>query len=264
MKPSLMVILLASVPVSGMSQLLMNADGKGAYEKIRASEFDLELPDCIHPVRHITEKWDDELAKQVFAFTLHREIDNDRCKNFDRQRCEITSDTIVSPESLRGTKGEIHLYRWKFKLDIGFQPTPNFYHIHQIKAGNGPEAGAPIVTLTPRHGDPEIMQVIYSAPKGQKGSGPVLEVPLAPFKGEWMEAVERVRYDDHGSISLVVKRVRDDSLLLIYENSDLALWRPGATWNKPKFGLYRSLRSPGFLRDETVLFADIFISEESE
>ena len=256
-----LLLLLASVSSGTLSQVLMNSDGHGAYEKIRGSGYDLELPDCVHPVRHITDVWDHDLRKNVFAFTLHKEIDNDRCKNFDRQRCEITSDTISSPESLRGTMGEVHWYRWKFKLDRGFQPSPNFYHIHQIKAGNGPEAGAPIITITPRHGDPEILQIIFSAPRGQAGSGPVLEVPLAPFKGEWVEALERVTFTEHGTISLVLRRVSDDSLLLSYEDSDIALWRPGATWNKPKFGIYRSLRSIDFLRDETVLFADILVSE---
>ena len=246
----------------GRSQILLTADSSGdAYTRIRSFGYVLELPDCIHPVRHITEQWDKDLNEYVFAFTLHRDIDNDRCKNFDRQRCEITSDTTASPATMRGEPGETHIYRWKFKLDAGFQASPNFCHIHQIKAGNGPQAGAPIFTITPRFDSPDKLQLIYTAPRHEPGSGILTEVDLAPFKGTWVEASERVYFDVHGSFDLSIRRVGDNSLLLHYSNSDIDTWRPGATWTKPKWGLYRSLRAISSLRDETVLFADIYLEE---
>ncbi|HTR80985.1 MAG TPA: fibronectin type III domain-containing protein [Bacteroidota bacterium] len=256
-------LLLAFVScATAQSQIFMGADSTGdAYKRITSMGYILELPDCIHPVRHITEQWDGGLKEHVFAFTLHKDIDNDRCKNFDRQRCEITTDTLASPATMRGELGETHTYRWKFKLDSGFQASPMFCHIHQIKAGNGPQAGAPIITITPRYGTPDKLQVIYTAPKGEQGSGVVAEVDLAPFKGTWVEAIERVKYEAHGSIDLTLRRVSDDSLMLHYSNPDIILWRPGATWNKPKWGLYRSLKALPYLRDESVLFADIYLAE---
>jgi hypothetical protein len=261
-KTALVVFSLLMLSSVSMSQVFMDADSAGdAYRRIQSMGYVIEIPDCKHPVRHITEQQDNQLKKYVFAFTLHKDIDDDRCKNFDRQRCEMTTDTIGTPDFMRGSKGGTHTYRWKFKLDAGFQPSPNFCHIHQLKAGNGPEAGAPIITITPRYGTPDKLQVIFSAPRGQTGSGPVKEVDLAPFKGTWIEAYERVKYDDHGTIDLVLRRVSDDSLLLSYRNDDIATWRPGSTWTKPKFGLYRSLRSPEYLRDETVLFADFYLAE---
>ena len=245
-----------------VTEISVTANGKGdAYRQLAPTGYVTEVPDCKHPVPHITEQWDDELRKHVFAFTLHKDVDDDRCKNIDRQRCEITTDTIGTPAFMRGSKGGVHTYRWKFKLDAGFQPSPNFCHIHQLKAGNGPEAGAPIITITPRHGTPDKLQIIFSAPRGQKGGGVVKEVDLAPFKGTWVEAYERVRYDDHGSIELVLTRISDGAVLLTYSNDDIALWRPGATWVKPKYGLYRSLNSISYLRDETVLFADIYLAD---
>jgi hypothetical protein len=34
------------------------------------------------------------------------------------------------------------------------------------------------------------------------------------------------------------------------------MWRPGSTFIRPKWGIYRSLNSPDYLRDENVLFSD--------
>src|SRR5690606_33958160 len=42
---------------------------------------------------------------------------------------------------------------------------------------------------------------------------------------------------------------------------DIALWRPGTEYNRPKFGLYRSLLDRDSLRDEVVRIADICITE---
>jgi hypothetical protein len=247
---------------AAFSQVYLTADTTGdAYNRIQKMGYVIEIPDCKHPVRHITEQWDSFLKKNVFGFTLHKDIDDDRCKNFDRQRCEMTTDTIGSPDFMRGSQGGTHTYRWKFKLDEGFQASPNFCHIHQLKAGDGPEAGAPIITITPRYGTPDKLQVIFSAPRGQSGSGPVKEVDLAPFKGVWIEAYERVKYDEKGSIDLKLTRVVDDSVLLAYSNDNLAMWRPGSTWTKPKYGIYRSLNSISYIRDETVLFADFYLAD---
>ena len=95
----------------------------------------IETPDCGHPDfgPHITQEWDDDLGKHSFVFHIHVTPDDDRCKAFDRQRNEIkTYDK--SPEYLKGFLGETVTYRWRFKLDEGFQPSRNFTHIHQLKA----------------------------------------------------------------------------------------------------------------------------------
>ncbi len=45
-----------------------------------------EVPDCGHPVEHITTVHDADLGQNVFAFDLHVNPDDDRCINKDRQR----------------------------------------------------------------------------------------------------------------------------------------------------------------------------------
>ena len=130
------------------AQVTLQADGPGnTYELIgsKLGGSPIEVPDCGHAAfgRHITEVWDDTLGRYVFAFHIHVTPDNDRCSSFDRQRNEIKTYG-PSPAYVKGFYGDVHSYRWKFKLDAGFQPSPNFTHIHQIKAGDGSDDGAPI------------------------------------------------------------------------------------------------------------------------
>src|SRR5215213_8936857 len=96
---------------------LMSADGPGGtYERIRTA-YTTELPDCGHNVPHITEEFDNELKRNVFVFHAHVDEDDDRCGGQDRQRTEIrarASDIVAQ-------HGETVFYRWKFRLDSGFQ-----------------------------------------------------------------------------------------------------------------------------------------------
>ena len=94
----------------------------------------IEIPDCAHPEfgPHITQEWDDGLGKHSFVFHIHVEPDNDRCKTFDRQRNEIKTHSS-SPDYVKGFLNETVIFRWRFKLDAGFQPSSNFTHIHQLK-----------------------------------------------------------------------------------------------------------------------------------
>jgi hypothetical protein len=78
------------------AQTILSANGEGqTYEEINAvlapDHNVVEVPDCAHQDfgRHIKEIFDDELSTYVFEFIAHVTPDNDRCKNFDRQRVEI-------------------------------------------------------------------------------------------------------------------------------------------------------------------------------
>lgn len=244
-----------------VAQVFMDADAKSdAYARIVEKGYGEEAPDCLHKEKHIKEEWDATLKKYVFAFILHKEIDGDRCNRADRQRNEIKTYG-PSPENMKASRGETHYYRWKFKLDKNFQPSPNFCHIHQLKAGDGPDSGSPLITITPRYGIPDKLQLIYTPSSGVSGGGTLKLVDLEPFKGEWIEAIEKVVYNDPGEYSLVLKRVSDDAVLFEYESNSLDLWREGSTFIRPKYGIYRSINSLSYLRDETVLFADISLTE---
>jgi hypothetical protein len=253
------------VPPDGVT---LSADGPGNTYELVASVFGgdpMEDPDCAHPSfgRHVREEFDAVLGKNVFVFTLHVTPDNDRCNGAtDRQRNEIKTYG-PSPDNLKGQPNETVTYRWKFRLDTGFKPSPSFTHIHQIKAGDGTNDGSPLITLTPRYGNPDKLELIHTGNTSASSLGKVATIDLAPFKGTWVEVTEKLVYATAGRIELTIRRVSDGLVLLTYNNNHIDLWRDGATFCRPKWGIYRSLNNPGYLRDEEVKFADFCIAEGS-
>lgn len=251
---------------AGHAQVTLSANGPGnTYELIESvlgNGTASEVPDCAHPSfgRHITEEFDATLNKNVFVFFLHTTPDNDRCgSNTDRQRNEIKTFG-PSPDNVKATYGETVTYRWKFKIDAGFVPTTSFCHLHQIKAGDGDD-GAPLITLTPRAGSPQKLQVIYTPGSGESGGGEKASAPLSSFKATWVEVEEKITYTTTGSYKVTIKKVSDGTTLLNYSNNNINMWRDGTTFCRPKWGIYRKLATG--IRDEAVRFADFCIAEGS-
>lgn len=243
---------------------ILAADGPGnTYELINsvfAPGYDVvEAPDCNHEKfgRHIEEVWDAELKKFVFKFHIHVSPDNDRCKKFDRQRNEIKTYN-QSPDNLIGTAGETVVYKWKFKLDAGFQASTKFTHIHQIKAYGGPHESMPVVSLITRGGKHQKLQVMHADSTESKE---IASADLELFRGRWIEATETITYGEEGKYSITLKRIDDGKMLIDYKNQNLRMWRDKAEGIRPKWGIYRSLLSKEQLRDEALLFADFSIEE---
>lgn len=258
-----LIFILLGFPVAVFSQTVLEADGPGnTYELINsvlAPGYDVvESPECIHPEfgRHIAEVWDDELKKYVFEFYIHVTPDNDRCLNFDRQRVEIkTYDK--SPANLIGVSGETVVYKWKFRIPSGFQPSTSFTHIHQIKAVGGDD-DMPLFTLTVRKASPNRIELIHN------NVTRCVTASLSLFEGTWVEATERVKVDSvHGSYSISIRKVSDGTTLLSYTNNDLMTIRYNNDLIRPKWGIYRSLNSPESLRDEALRFSGFSIAEET-
>jgi len=251
--------------INSSAQVTVTADGPGnTYELIESRGFGIENPDCGHAVRHIREVFDSVLGKNVFAFDIHRDLDNDRCTNFDRQRMEVkTAPGSVNQDILQHTNGQTAYYRWKFKLPSGFQASSNFTHIFQIKAQAGSDAGSPLVTITPRAGNPDTLQIIWTPPSGQSGGGVMAQADLSLFRNVWVEAFVQYKSADAGNVQLSIKRLSDGATLVSWNSGTVDTWRDGNNYNRGKWGIYRSLNSVAQLRDETVLFADWCISETS-
>lgn len=270
------IVLVLMLPLEySDAQTLLDADGvRDTYDLINsvlAPGYDvIEAPgtmlgDCDNHSAfgdHITQVFDDSLGIWVFAFHMHVDEDNDRCKNFDRQRCEIkTYDK--SPDELLGVLGETVEFRWKFRLEEGFQPSSSFTHIHQLKSVGSPDDGMPLITLTPRKGTPDKLQLRYAAYGSQTT---IHQVELDPLKGIWVEAVERVTYGEAGigSYSLSLEAVHDGTKLMSYSSSTLRMWKTDSDFIRPKWGIYRSLNDAGNLRDEIVHFANFSIYEAED
>ena len=242
----------------------LNADGPGnTYDLITsvlAPGFDpIEVPDCSHPDfgEHIDELFDNELNTNVFRFFIHTDPDNDRCINFDRQRNEIkTYDK--SPDNLLGVENETVVYKWKFKLPAGFQSSPNFTHVHQLKSVGGSLESMPMYTLTTRKSSPDRLELRYAETDTQVT---LAQTELAPLIDVWLEVTETISYGVSGTYEITIKRVSDDSILFEYTNNSIVNWRPNADFVRPKWGIYRSLINAQDLRNEALLFANFSIEE---
>lgn len=247
-------------PLLCTSQITLKADGPGnTYELITSvlasGHNAVENPECIHTDfgRHIVEVWDTELNENVFEFYSHVTYDNDRCEKTDRQRIEIKTYE-PSPDNLKGTIGEIITYQWKFKLPKGFQPSSNFTHLHQIKAVGGVD-GMPIFTLSAQKAKVNQFSVIHN------NTDVVSSINLSELEGVWVEITEKIKVGSNGNYSISIKRIKDGKELLSYTNENLETIRPDNKFIRPKWGIYRSIKSAGDLRDEAVRFADFSITE---
>jgi hypothetical protein len=240
-----------------------------------------ETPDCSHLSfgPHLTQVPDSTLGSYVFVFNEHVVPDNDRCSATDRQRLEIKteghgSNATPYQDYIVGHLGETVTHRWRFQLPVGFQPSNSFTHIHQIKAYDG-DSGAPLITLTPRFGSPNTIQLLLitstiASPPAQTIT--LNQVPLAPFIGEWVEAYEKITYNhtieegatSPGRYSIVINRLSDNATLFSYSSDNIDMWRVGTTTIRPKWGLYRSLANAQQLRDEQVRFNNFCIAKGTD
>jgi len=241
---------IAAAPRSAHARYAISADGPGGVPTydLLGQAFTIETPDCGHPVPHITEAFDDELHENVFVFHLHVivHLDDDRCGGKDRQRTEIRGGKL---SQIFATNGETVYYHWKFRLPVGFQTSPNFTHIMQIKS----DAAAPIMTLTPRGTDISIDGMV-----GVRGT-----TPLAPFLGTWVVADLKVLFGTAGHIDMTIKRISDGQLMFSHSGA-ADTWQGNAAGHDPKFGIYRSLNTLSALRDEDdIRFADFCFSKVS-
>ena len=266
----LVALLLSVTQVN--AQVTLDADGSGGMQtydlinSVLAPGYDaVEEPDCSHtPIfQHIDEPFDATLGIDVFRFYIHVATDTDRCNgSTDRQRNEIkTYDK--SPDELKGVEGETVIYKWKFKLDAGFQVSSSFTHLHQLKSVGGLYESMPMYTLTARKSSPDRLELRYAETNSQST---LTQVPLSNFKGVWVEATETIKYGnnsspDSGTYSIEIKKVSDSAVLLSYTNNAIKNWQTNADFVRPKWGIYRSLNSPSDLRDEEVLFANFSIEE---
>lgn len=221
-------------------------------------------------------------GQHVFRFDIHISpvIDGDRCSSstVDRQRNEMKSITNNSTwAKVQGNWDEWQILEWKFKLPAGFQPTQNFTHIHQLKAQDGPNNGAPTITLTPRAtstGENRRMQIIHSVDGAPTDKGTIVDnVPLSLFEDEWVQVREEMHYTHEGYYRITITRIRDGQVLIDYTDPDIDMWRIGSSYIRSKFGLYRSLSGGRLnqvpvgqnpvLKNESIWIADVRVYEKN-
>jgi hypothetical protein len=194
---------------------------------------------------------DSYFSKHVFRFDIHIDpvIDGDRCSasTVDRQRNEMKSITNNTTwAKVQGNFDEWQILEWKFKLPAGLQPTTNFFHIHQLKAQDGPNNGAPTITITPRAsgsaGTNRRIQIIHSVDGANTDKGTIVDnVPLSDFENEWVQVRQEARFTHDGYYAITITRISDGKVLIDFKDDNIDMWRIGSSYIRSKFGLYRSL-----------------------
>jgi len=217
-------------------------------------------------VEHISVDYDQTLGEYVFFFHSHYGEDGDcNTELNDRLRTEIKA-FHPSPSHMKGEYGDEVQYTWDFRLDDDFRAGNRFTHIFQVKAADGEYSSPPLITLTPR-GSASSMQILHgkSDAHGDGIYSVVHSEPLNKFLGEWLEAEFNADFQHNGSASLTIRRKVDGQVLLEWDSgeSNLEMWRQDASFNRGKWGIYRSNQhsSSYNLKDETVRFNNICISK---
>ena len=131
----------------------------------------------IQNLDHISRRYLTKLLRNMcFAFIyigIKTPID---AKKFDRQRTEIKVYD-KSPDWLKAIEQSKFVYKWKFRLDQKFQPSPHFTHLFQMKAVGGSSSSHPMITFSARKGRrerPEKFELRYGTQhKSKKFGGPI-------------------------------------------------------------------------------------------
>ncbi|MEL6924580.1 MAG: heparin lyase I family protein, partial [Bacteroidota bacterium] len=261
MKNSLIIFLLLLPNHWLLAQVTCSADadsGSG-YPAIVAAGMGIENPDCVHGDfgPHITQSFDDALQKNVFQFHSHIESDNDRCQVFDRVRMEIKGGPGTDAE-LQHPEGVMSYYRWKFRVSENYTGGATFHHIFQLKAKGGNDAGLPVITLTLRT---SLLELRHNGGATGVDLDRLGEVDLTAIRGRWVEVFMQIKNDEAGTLEVELKDLLNGNTLLQYSSDNIDLWRTGADYNRPKWGMYRS-KAAG-LADEVFKFADFCVSESA-
>ncbi len=255
--------------------------GKTSYQLIRKvlGKKPIESPDLYrsnHPkVSHILEGVDDVVGPH-FIFLSHLDEDKDRDKDYtDRQRNEIKAYDNSKP-GLKGYKNETMQYRWKFKIDDGFEFSKNFTHFFQIKAKNFNEGPAskdsakfPVITFTAvdrgeKGNEFQLRHTPSLTPEGKRlKAEKLIRKDMALFTDQWVEFFVQINYQDQGQLIVRATNIETGEVLIDFKKDGIDMWR-GETrqdFSRPKWGIYRSIKQKESLRsdEERAYFADFSI-----
>ena len=228
-----------------------------AYPVFLSAGMDYEDPDCEHldfgP--HVTQGYDSTLYKNVFIFHSHITEDSDRCQVQDRVRIEVKGGPGTDAE-LQHLENDTSYYRWKFRIAKDFIGSASFNHIYQNKAKGGNDDAFPLLTLTLRM---DRLELRHNAGSTGESLGVLAQVSIDQLRGQWMEAYCMQVHGEKGVLEFSIRSMDTGLKILEHKQNNIDLWRVGAEYNRPKWGMYRLKNVT--LRDEEIRIADFCISE---
>jgi hypothetical protein len=232
-----------------LGEIKLQADitsGKKAIPQVQAAfgKYSIESPELFEgnhrDFEHLTVEKDKEMGAS-FVFYLHRDKDGDRDKawpnGMERQRNEIKGYQS-SPATLKAVRGEVTRYHWYLKIDESFTITKSFCHFFQLKPVKGKNSSDPLVTLSGSivRGKPQLELRWWS----KDGSDRISVADWEDSRGKWLECECISRLDEKGTIRFSV-RSTDGAIRFGHELKNFNSWRPGSSFVRPKWGIYRSL-----------------------
>lgn len=257
--------------------------GLDAYGLIKKAfgEKSIESPDLYtsnhQGMTHIIEDVDVVVGPH-FVFLSHLDDDRDRGTSAtDRQRNEIKLYDGSHPGGL-AYKGDVMQYRWKFKIDEGYEFSKNFTHLFQIKAKNTSRKKIknggdkyPVITISgvDNGAKGNEFQLRYShglEPDGGKASSQKLvREDMSRFMGRWIDVAVQIEFREKGKLHFQAKDLESGERLGVFKSDDIDMWRGErkGDFSRPKWGIYRSLKNKDSLRsaEEKVRFADLMVTK---
>eukprot|EP00122_Pirum_gemmata_P000936 Pgem_evm1s839 len=212
-----------------------------------------------HNVKHLSINFDTIINKAVLNLVMHK-ADGDGNKRLpDRQRTEFKA-SATSSSLVKGYEDDTVAYMWWFKINKDVKPSRHFFHIFQLKV-NGNVPGTPLFTFSiEKKGRRDCFVFHHFGVEYELGK-------LKDFAGKWIQAFVQVKYaKKNGYIKFDLKDIYGKRLIkqpqALYNANH---WIEGTDFVRPKWGIYRSLKSPEYLNNEdNISFTDFTIYKKQE
>ncbi|MEV6149213.1 hypothetical protein AB0L53_02630 [Nonomuraea sp. NPDC052129] len=175
------------------------------------------------------------VSGDAYRFDMHtQDRDGD-----DRQRNEVKGMRTSSSSYIKILKNQVWRISYQLYIPTSLDATSSFTHIAQMKV---PGSGAPLYTMSlPISGGTPKINVRYWDEDEQTHE--VGNTNLNPIQGKWLDTTFEFKAADNGYLRWTLK---DGSTTLVdkrLDNTDL--WRADTDYLRPKWGIYRSIKSSG-------------------
>jgi hypothetical protein len=184
--------------------------------------------------------------KNLYRFTMHV-YDRD---GSDRQRNEVRGMRTRDGRKIEIRKDETWRLSYQMYIPDTLDATTAFTHIWQMKT---PDTSNPLaqISLPILNGVPSIQARYWDA------AGAIHEVgstALEPIQNKWVSSTLEFKSSDDGYMRWVLK---EGNRTLVDEQLDHTdLWVTDEQYNRPKWGIYRSINSAG-LQDTYLLIKNL-------
>ncbi|WP_152361914.1 hypothetical protein [Microlunatus speluncae] len=169
----------------------------------------------------------------------------------DRMRNEVRGMRDAKGMPLEIRKDEVWRLSWRMFIPDTLDATSSFSHIWQVKTS---DTGTPLLQLSLpiKNGVPKL-EARYWILDGS--AQPIATYDLAPLQNRWVSTTVEWKSSDDGYVRWSLRDDRD-RLLVDQQVDDVDLYWTEEQYNRPKWGIYRSINSAG-LQETHLLIKDL-------